>query len=376
MLAELASQGAEFTVARATVTVTNKSIFGALTGVSAGVHPKKTEGVLVDPPYESLPTILGRRGYRAGFFEMARAESFYPGMLANLGFELFWSRENLEDPSTHLTYAASDDFLMLEPAFEWARKEPNPYLLFLLTSVAHDPYVAPAWFGPPAKTEVDRYVQCVEFTDAFLGEVRRMIERQGSPRETLLCVVSDHGEAFPFQHGLTGHIEVPFDETLRIVWLIHWPGKVPAGQRVDTPCSILDITPTLLTLLGFGIDQAGFEGQDALGPLNPDRRHFFAGLGNGAPRGFVQGSVKYVYTPQAQAVLRYDLAADPAETQPVTLNGAAASRVIEALGQWQSERNMDFPADRFVNRVIYDHWRAWSSGQDSWAYYRPSRARP
>ena len=47
---------------------------------------------------ESLATILGRHGYRSGFFEMSRGPwEGAPGLFANLGFDLGWFRENLQD---------------------------------------------------------------------------------------------------------------------------------------------------------------------------------------------------------------------------------------------------------------------------------------
>ena len=373
VLRELAELGVEFTTTRAGITVTNKSIFAALTGVSPMVYPKKVEGVLVDRPYESLATVLRRCGYRSGFFQMARAESFYAGMLANLGFDQFWSRANLEDPSKHLSYAAGDDFAVLEPAFTWATQESEPYLLVLMTSIAHDPYVVPARFGGPRETTLDKFLHCVEVTDAFLGEVRRRIKTSNSPRDTLLCAIADHGEAFPFQHGLWGHLEVPFEEALRIPWVIWWPEKLKPRQ-IETPCHILDVTPTILALLGFDIRQADFDGEDALRPLGgaADRRHFFSGFGRGAFRGYVEGTTKYVYTPQTGTVLQYNLVDDPEEKSPIQVAPPEADGVIEALTQWERQQRLDFPAGRDVKpRLLFDHWRAWSSGQRSWSYYVP-----
>jgi membrane-anchored protein YejM (alkaline phosphatase superfamily) len=371
VLARLAAEGVEFTTTRVCVTRTHKSMFAVMMGVSPSIEPEKVEAVLVDPPYESLATVLQGCGYRAGFFQMAKAESCHPPLFANMGFQHFWSRENLEDPSKHLTYIAGDDFAMLDPAFAWARQQPGPYLLMLMTSVAHDPYTVPRWYGSPRQTEVERYSQCVEYTDAFLGEVRERIGQLGAQRETLLCVIGDHGEGFPFQHELWGHLDIPFDEALRVPWVVWWPQKVPAGTRVQAPCSILDVTPTLLALLGFDIREAGFEGRNALGPPEAGVRHYFACWGNRAPRGYVEGDSKYIYNPQAAAVVRYDLSQDPLETSPVTLRGTAAREVVQTLDKWQRERKLHFPADRFVKRVLFEHWPAWSSGRNSWAYYRP-----
>jgi len=266
---------------------------------------------------------------------------------------------------------------MLEPAFTWARQETSPYLLVFMTSIAHDPYVVPERFGGPRETDLDRFLHCVEVTDVFLGELRRWIEKSDSSRDTLLCVIADHGEAFPFRHGLWGHLEVPFEEAIRIPWVIWWPARpkeVQAGSRVDTPCHILDVTPTILSLVGFDIKQeAGFDGKNALdASLDPNRRHFFAGFGRNAFRGYVQGETKYIYTPQAGSVVQYDLSGDRLEKSAIPVEGQEADEVIETLRQWERRQRLDFPAGRSIPpRLLFGHWRSWSSGRDSRSYYVP-----
>jgi lipoteichoic acid synthase len=372
-LVRLAAEGVDFPTTRVIFTGTTKSIFAILTGITPSLESEIAEGVLVDPPYESIGAILARRGYRSAYFQMAVAESAHAPMFANLGFDVFWSQEDCPDPSRHLSYVAGDDFAMLEPAFDWARSQQGPWLLVLMTSVAHDPYVVPDWFGPPEKTEVDRYLQCVRYTDAFVEAVQREVQRLEPRGNTLLSVTADHGEGFPFQHKLWGHLEIPFDEVLRVPWVLWWPGRL-SPEKVTTPMSIMDQTPTILSLLGYGIDEAGFEGVNALGNPDPLRRHYFACRGSNSPRGYVEGDIKYVYNPRARTVVRYDLKADPLERSPRFIDGEAAERVVQDLLEWQRARRIHFPPERFVRRVVFDNWIAWSSGRKAWSYYRPGRA--
>jgi hypothetical protein len=132
----------------------------------------------------------------------------------------------------------------------------------------------------------------------------------------------------------------------------------------------MDVTPTILALLGYGIDEAGFEGKNALGPLDPNRRHYFSCWGRG-PRGYVEGTTKFVVNPRSGTVVRYDLAADPLEASPVSVDEAEAERVIKAVERWQEEMMLSFPAKRFTKRLLFDHWVSWSSARNCWSYYRP-----
>lgn len=119
-LAQLASQGVEFTDTHCPVPHTRKAMWAALTGTYPDLSQDHVEAVLVDKPYAGLPSILKGAGYRSAFFCMAKG-SFEcgPGFCHNLGFDWAWFRENLGDPSAHLGYLGGDDCRMLAPMQQW-----------------------------------------------------------------------------------------------------------------------------------------------------------------------------------------------------------------------------------------------------------------
>jgi choline-sulfatase len=263
-----------------------------------------------------------------------------------------------------------DDFRMIEPMFEWVDRDQSPFLMVLITSVAHDPYELPAWYQhEPKPDRYEQYLETVRYTDAFVGEVRDQLERRGLSDNTLLCMIGDHGETFR-PESPRGRW-TPFEETIRVPWVIRWPGRVEAGTRIDWPCSQLDVTPTILSLMGFGIDDAAFDGAIALDPIDPDRRLYFSAWYRNSPIGYVQGMRKLIYWPYTDSLFEYDLAADPGEESPRTLNGLEKERAIAEIQQWQKDSRLKVEARRFRERVLYDHWRAFSSGRSAWAYYVP-----
>ena len=152
-------------------------------------------------------------------------------------------------------------------------------------------------------------------------------------------------------------------------WIIRWPGHVEPGRRVRWPCSQLDVTPTILNLVGFDITSAGLEGLDALGPPRPDRRLYFSTWSRRSPLGSVQGSRKVIYWPYTDTLLEYDLAADPGEQHPRKIEGPQRQTLAEEFVRWRDGRVMSAGVKRFRERLLYDHWRAFSSGRSSWAYY-------
>jgi hypothetical protein len=371
VLAGLAAAGAEFANTRVPVSQTGKAFWTVLSGTTPDVYSDFAEALLVDEPYEGLPTLLGRLGHRSAFFEMSKGSfECAPGLFANFGFDWAWFRENLEDPTADLGYLAGDDFRLLDPAFEWVRGVGGPFFLMLITSATHDPYEVPAWFEAPATGgDHAKYVQTLRYTDAFLGELLRRLDEQGLRDDTLLCVLGDHGDSFRAESRKNRW--VPYEEVLRVPWIIRWPGHVSAGARYDWPCSQLDVAPTLLTLMGFDVSAAEFDGRDARTPADPARRLHFASWYPGSPAGYVEGVRKYVYWPQSGRVFAFDLAGDPLERDGVAMDGAAREQVISEVQSWTRASYLSFPATRFRKQFLYEHWWAFSSGRYGRAYYVP-----
>lgn len=369
-LRRLGLEGAELVHTRVPVSQTGKAFWAVLVGTTPDVSDDYAEAILADQPYEALPSLLRRVGYRSAFFQVAKGSfECAPGAMHNFGFDWAWFRENLEDPSADLGYLAGDDFRMLDPALAWATQDERPFLLVMITSVAHDPYDVPATFGPRLADREAAYLQAVRYTDAFLAELCRRLESLALLDETLLCVLGDHGESLRLDAQRTRW--VPYEEVVRVPWVIRWPGHVPAGLRCDWPCSQLDVTPTLLRLVGFDVSRADFEGYDALAPTPADRRLYFSSWFERSPRGYVEGLRKWVYWPHNGNVYRYDLEQDPRELEPVLATAAERERVITDVRNWEQAAHIHFEARRFRERFLYEHWWAFSSGRYGRAFYVP-----
>ncbi len=369
--ARLAGEGVEFVETRVPVAQTSKAFWSSFTGVLPDLSPDYVESVPVDEPYESLASILGAVGYRSAFFQMSRGSfECAPGMFANLGFDWAWFRENLNDESAYLGYMNGDDLRMIGPMFEWVDEADGPFLLGMITSVAHDPYELPADFPePPAEDRYERYLQAVRHGDMVIEAVCAGLEVRGRLDDTVLCIIGDHGDGFR-PESKRGRW-APYEEVIRVPWVVRWPGHVEAGRRVEWPCSQLDVTPTILALLGADISAAGFDGCDALTALEGTRRQFFSTWYEDAPIGYVEGDRKLVYWPYTDTLFEYDLASDPGERERRTVEGAAKEEAVAAMRTWLSGSRVTVPARRFAESTEYRHWRTFSSGRSAWAYYVP-----
>lgn len=174
--------------------------------------------------------------------------------------------------SEHLVYAVED----------WlgAREEDRPFFLFMHTLDPHIPlgehdghptYVDPTYDGPwsgdvatlrtareekwvPDEADVqhlfDLYDTEVRYADDQLGRLVDALRAAGELDDTLLVIVSDHGEEF-FERGARGHAHNNlFRELSHVPLVLHWPAGLQAGTVVDSRVQGIDLMPTLLDLAG------------------------------------------------------------------------------------------------------------------------------
>ncbi len=381
-LGTLAKQGVEFANARSTLTHTTKSLFAMLTGRFPSVSQDIAETVPALKHYASIATMLkGQLGFRTAFFQSAKGNfESRPGLVHNLGFEEFWARDDLNDPDSFLGYLACDEFSMLKPIIEWieadggpaSARAQQPFFLTILCSVTHDPYEVPQWFATPANEKLDCYRQAIFYTDKFLAALDVELAKLSLSDKTILCVIADHGEAFG-EHHLLGHERIAFEEALRVPWVIRAPFLVEPGARVTAPVSSVDLTPTLLGLLGFDTDDAGFDGINALGTIPPDRKVYFsAGWMHQGPVGFVKGDLKFVYNPTNETVSMYDLSIDPLETLSKELPEQQGQRIAEDIVAWRKSSIFRINQQRSGEKLLFDRWLCRWTGRVSSVKYQDS----
>ncbi len=88
------------------------------------------------------------------------------------------------------------------------------------------------------------YDGALRFIDDQLALLLADLERRGLVEDTVVCVISDHGEEF-LEHGRIGHGHGLYEGLLRVPWILHVPGE--AAKRVTNAVSLTDVFPTLLS---------------------------------------------------------------------------------------------------------------------------------
>lgn len=183
-----------------------------------------------------------------------------------------------------------------------------------------------------------QYAAGVSFVDAQLGEFVAGLKKQGVYDESIIIVVSDHGEHLG-EHGYWYTHAMPYEEAIRVPLVIKWPDSHHAGTVVRQRVSTADILPTLLLALGRDPGR-DLDGRD-LAPLVADpvarTPSILVAEQGGRPDLFQKTLVRGTWKLHAHwtrddvTTELYDLEADPGETVDVadTHPGVAGDLLAE-----------------------------------------------
>ena len=111
----------------------------------------------------------------------------------------------------------------------------------------------------PTEAELKRirglYDATVRATDERLGRLLAVLESVGELEDTYVVFTSDHGEELWDHNRYFFHGSSIYEGVLRLPLVIHGPDLV-SGERVEEVVRAIDVTPTVLDLLGLPGDEA------------------------------------------------------------------------------------------------------------------------
>jgi arylsulfatase A-like enzyme/tetratricopeptide (TPR) repeat protein len=250
----LAKDGVIFTRAYSIVPLTPPSHATILTGTHPQFNHVDDFGSRLGKDIPYLPDILHARGYRTAAFVSSvildPIQGSAPGF--DRGFDLydagFHHRRPKEDRYVSIERRAGE---VVERAQRWLEKRrPGPFFLWLHFYDAHDPYDPPE----PFKTKYAEapYDGEIAYTDSVIGKFLAYLRSKGLYNGTTISVMADHGESLG-DHGETAHGVFLYDSTIHVPLVIKLPQNRSAGNQVQSRASLVDVTPTILQILGMPV---------------------------------------------------------------------------------------------------------------------------
>jgi arylsulfatase A-like enzyme len=269
----------------------------------------------------------------------------------------------------------------------------NPFFLVLSWGTPHDPYDClpepyksmytpedihlrpnvPAEYRADAARSLAGYYGHITAIDECVEKLRKTLVETGLEDNTIFVFTSDHGDMHRSQ-GLLRKT-VPWDESIRVPFLLHWPaGLGRQGRVIPTPIDAPDLMPTLLALCGLPIPES-VEGRNVAEiirgsePPHPDDSAF---LNVHAPYGMLRAeglpayrgvrSERYTYVRSPGGLnLLYDNREDPFQLDNRFDDPAAAELKahLETLLQQHLHRRGDafLTATEYLESRGYAHYR-------------------
>lgn len=162
---------------------------------------------------------------------------------------------------------------LTERAIEFIKKNAEsgtPSFTFIPYTQTHYPVEPSKEFA--GKSGRGRWGDVLMQMDAYTGRLLDAVEEAGIAENTIFIFTSDNGPEFlPGQQGWGGPWRGSYftglEGSLRVPFIVRWPGKIEAGSRSDEIIHKMDLFPTFANIVGGtvptdrvidGVDQTDF----------------------------------------------------------------------------------------------------------------------
>lgn len=374
----LAADGLVYDNAFAQSSWTRPSVATILTGRYASSHTAMLKGSVLPDEITTLAEALAKGGYEniglvtnynlTPFFNFDQGFHDYRYLAPNLPLFATDEQSKLIFIEVYKKFAAKfrgkkevpEDYYVIgetvsQEALEHLdrRKEKRPFFMFLSYMDVHDPYFRHPFDGygishrtnqSPDESMIEEmkelYAGEVAYWDEQLGKLLGGLKKRRLYDDTLIVVVSDHGEEFG-EHGGFWHGTTLYDEQLRVVFVVKPPASFGMGGGMHIPdwIGLVDVAPMILDNAGLPIPeemQGSAKPRSARTPMFAEEDH----------QGNVLSSVRLMKDGAEMKVIEanegnprglepvelYDVASDPGESRNLAENAESLlSRMREDL---------------------------------------------
>ena len=146
----------------------------------------------------------------------------------------------------------------------------QPFFAYVPLTQTHEPVDAHPDFK--GSTRNGAFADVLAQTDAYVGDILGTLDRLALSDNTVVIFTSDNGrEGVPRSFGFTGPWRAgmfsPYEGSLRVPFIVRWPGQIPAGRSSNEIIHMVDLFPTLAAMAGGeipddrvldGVDQSDF----------------------------------------------------------------------------------------------------------------------
>lgn len=258
---------------------------GIMTGryhLRTGLYNTRFGGDVIDKSEVTVAELLKRAGYRTGLFGKWHLGHYYGYQPNQRGFDEFFGhyQGHIEEydypdqlvhngkPVEARKYVTD---LFTDAAIEFIeQRTSNPFFCYLAYNAPHSPWVVGTSHSRQTRGDnlIKKYLDrglplkdariyaMVEIIDENLARLFKRLEELDLAENTVVIFSTDNGGVSgSFNAGLRGRKGSVYEGGVRSPLMVRWPGKFPAGARIDAMVSHVDIMPTLCDLAGAQLPQ-------------------------------------------------------------------------------------------------------------------------
>lgn len=335
----LASEGMKFANCFQTAPMcspTRHNLYTGLYPVKSGAYPNHT---FADDDVKSIVHYLKPLGYRVA---LSGKTHISPRLV--FPFEYSGTKNNPDMDAIDELMSESADagtpFCLFacsnEPHSPWDKGDASRYPP---EKVKLPPYIVDT---PEVRSDFSKYLAEITYYDQQVGQVLDALKKHDLVDNTLVMVVSEQGNGFPFAKWTC------YDNGLQSAMIVRWPGRVPAGVIANATVEYVDVLPTFVQA-GGGEPSKALDGSSflpvLLGKTDSHKEYTYGVM---TTRGIINGSEAYpirsIRSSEYRLILNLNY--ESKFTNAITRGSVHESFVRAARTDPEAERLVDLYSNR------------------------------
>jgi len=300
-----------------------KALYTSLSGRYSYKTRDWNEFISLSNKDSTLPEILNKNGYRTAFFSSGNNSIYNLQFFIQNRFERKKDARNTENSYGYEDFGICLDDRILVKEFDkylgWQTNkkgdEKKPFFAYFNPVFPHHPYMIPSeeFRLNDKDTDYYNYLNALYFADHVVGQLYDLLKKYKIQDNTLFVIFADHGEAF-FQHYANYlHSIYLYNENIQTFAMIINPGLFDEPVYYKDITRHIDLTPTVLDLLGIESDAVkSMQGVSLLKPHEKQLAMFYTSY-NDYYMGLADGKWKYIINKKYNAPELYNIEEDKRE---------------------------------------------------------------